>query len=92
MSEDPHALVVSDRTEVISESQYIKKEYKRIFIPKSVTRISDYAFAICEHLTEVIFEEGSKLRMIGECAFANCHNLTRITFPEGLEKIDQRAF
>ena len=54
--------------------------------------IQERAFAVCKNLKEVVIEEGSKLKTIGDSAFLNCSNLTRITFPEGLEKIGRGAF
>lgn len=39
MLNDPHALVVPDGTEEITWSQYKERDYRRVFIPKSVTEI-----------------------------------------------------
>lgn len=80
---------------------------KTVFIPKGVVSINSYslmesqqpghngAFAFCENLETVIFEEGSCLQEIGKMAFYNCIRLKKI---EGLEKtvgtvkIDTGAF
>ena len=92
MSKDPHALVVPDGTEVIKNGEYSGKDYERVFIPKSVTEIEESAFEDCENLREVVFEEGSKLKVVGREAFRNCNKLTRMTFPEGFEKIGIFSF
>ena len=44
MLKDPHALVMPDGTEVIKNGEYMGKDYERVFIPKSVIKIEDYAF------------------------------------------------
>ena len=58
-SEDPHALVVPDGTEVICEEQFKEGEYESILIPKSVVAVQKGAFANWKHLQKVAFEEGS---------------------------------
>ena len=64
MLKDPRALVIPDGTETVEESQYKGTDYERVFIPKSVTIIEEYAFSDCEKLREVVFEEGSKLEKL----------------------------
>ena len=85
-------LVVPDGTEVIGNSKYSGEDYVGVFIPKSVSRIGDFAFDGCKNLKEVIIEERSKLKIIGKDAFRNCSSLVKITFPEGLEKVGGYAF
>lgn len=57
-----------------------------VYIPKSVTAIGEYAFAMNVDsdalLSEITFEEnGAKKLNIGKFAFANLPELTEITFP-----------
>ena len=92
MLKDPYALVIPDGTEVIRNSQYEETDYERVFIPKSVSQIENYAFDGCKNLKEVVIEEGSKLKIIGKDSFRNCNSLTKMTFPEGLEKIGFYSF
>ena len=66
---DPRYLVVPDGTEVICEGCYKGKDMERVFVPKSVRETQDSAFEDCKNLREVIFEEESKLKKIGERAF-----------------------
>lgn len=89
---DPRALLVPDGTDAINKEQYAEKYYERVFVPRSVTRIRDFAFCNCRNLKEVVFEEGSKLRVIGKGAFYSCIALTKVTLPEGLENIGVGAF
>lgn len=65
---------------------------EKIIISKNVTKIRGYAFSRCENLREVIFEEGSKLKIIGESAFSDCKSLKNIQLPDGLEKIGAQCF
>ena len=65
---------------------------EKIVIPASVKYIGKGAFAKCESLTEVIFEEGSQLVSIDDYAFDGCVNLATVTIPEGVEAIGAGAF
>ena len=87
MLKDPHALVIPDGTEVIRYKQYEETDYERVFIPKGVTEIKSGAFSECESLKEVVFEEGSMLKTIGNWVFDGCSNLAKINLPEGLKSI-----
>ena len=58
-----------DGTEVIKNGEYRGKDYERVFIPKSVTKIEKSAFENCKNLQEIVFEEGSKLKVIGRYCF-----------------------
>ena len=64
----------------------------KVVIPKSVTEIRQFAFTICEHLKEVVFEDGSTLKTIGDAAFTGCSALEKIVLPEGLEEIGFGSF
>ena len=84
---DPRSLVVPDGTEAIEKFQHAEKDCERVFVPRSVAEIRDSAFYGCENLTEVVFEEGSRLVTIGDSAFQNCRNIARISLPDGLRSI-----
>ena len=88
MSGDPRALVIPDGTEIIRRYKYCEANYEQVFIPKSVTEIQSRAFNSCKNLKEVVFEEGSKLRIIGNSVFAGCESLAKINLPEGLQSIE----
>ena len=63
-----------------------------LVFPKSVTVIKSNAARDNKNLTQVAFEEGSKLTSIGGYAFSNATALTKVTLPEGLTKIDDYVF
>ena len=65
---------------------------ERIVIPKGVTKIEHSAFKNCENLKEVVFEEGSRLRTLGESAFWRCNSLAKISLPEGLKSVGDSVF
>ena len=64
-----------------------------LFIGKEITEITDRYFAF-GYFTSVVFEDGSKLKNIGEQAFYDCQNLTVVRFAEGtaLDVLGYRAF
>ena len=65
---------------------------KSIFISKDITSIGKYAFAWCQNVSEVIFEEGSKLETIDNNAFHYIRKLTRVVLPEAVKTIGFAAF
>lgn len=63
-----------------------------VTIPASVKVIAANAFAQCQKLASVTFEDGSMLKEIGDRAFATCLSLYEINVPDGTKKIGQEAF
>ncbi|MBQ2903592.1 MAG: leucine-rich repeat protein [Clostridia bacterium] len=64
----------------------------KVTIPASVKVIGTNAFAQCQKLASVTFEDGSMLKEIGDRAFATCLSLYEINVPDGTKKIGQEAF
>lgn len=77
---------------VIGEYYKGNKKLKRIIISKSVKKVSHYAFADCENLKEIIFDENVKIERIYSYAFYNCVGLKEIVFPKSLKYISGWAF
>ena len=65
---------------------------REITIPASVVSIDYYAFAYCENLETVRFEEGNQLKGIYEGAFCGDVQLENITIPESIVEISEFAF
>ncbi len=63
-----------------------------ILIPSNVVSIDYYAFAYCDNLKEVIFEENSKLYGVYEGAFYSCKNLNKIVLPDEVLEIGDYCF
>lgn len=61
-------------------------------VPQSVTRIAKEAFALCSHLKQVDYQEGSALAHISQGAFWECDSLTTISLPISLQSIGANAF
>ena len=60
-----------------------KRQYK-------VTKIGDFAFSLCDKITEVVLEEG--ITEIGEHTFFGCNALKTIGYPTTLTAIGRSAF
>jgi len=61
-----------------------------LFIPASLTNISDYAFSHCGNLTGVTLANG--ISSIGYESFAECFQLTSLTIPSSVISIGDLAF
>ena len=59
-------------------------------LPKTITKIGDYAFQNCSNLNEIVFQPG--LESIGSYAFQNCRNIRELNFKQGLKTIGREAF
>lgn len=80
-------------TSVITDEMiYPYKRIKKVSIPSSVNKIYDGAFNKKKHLTNVYFEEYSKVARIPDLCFANCINLETINLPSDLISIGSKAF
>ena len=63
-----------------------------VFIGKDITSVGSYSFFELKNVTEVIFEEGSQLKTIGNGAFGHMTSLTSISIPSTVEKFGELAF
>ena len=64
----------------------------KIIIPKTVRKISDYAFYGMNNLESINIESESALESIGTGAFMNCKSLSAFSLPESVKKIGGGAF
>lgn len=65
---------------------------QNITLPSTLVTIEVGAFAGCEALANVTFEQGSQLKTIESAAFIDCFSLTSIEIPANLEIIGIDAF
>ncbi|MBQ8319901.1 MAG: leucine-rich repeat protein [Clostridia bacterium] len=84
-------VVLPTKLTVIGEDAFDRCGIENLFVPKSVKEMGS-AFAGCENLKTVTFEQGSKLKEIAETTFCECGSLTEIALPEGLQTIGEAAF
>lgn len=75
---------IPDGTRTITKSLFRGKNVYRVIVPKSVEEIQEDAFCKWKDLREVVFEEGSRLKTIGDSAFYWCSNLLCIPLPDGV--------
>ena len=78
--------------ESISPSAFSKSCISSVHIPKTVKSIGMQAFAYCDNLEQVTFEEGSCLEIIDPLAFSGCDKLTYIKLPDSIRVIERLAF
>jgi len=79
--------VVAIGFEAFSKSKIIS-----VRIPRTVTSIRMKAFAYCDNLQHISFDEGSCLEIIEPIAFSGCRKLTYIRLPDKLHVIEHLAF
>ena len=57
-----------------------------------MTTIGSSAFRNCDNLDSIIFEDGSKLTIIGSFAFGECTKIASVTVPNGITSISNASF
>ena len=69
-------------SELGKKACYDKKNLKRVYLGKNLRYLDDYAFARCEHLTEVVAEgiDGFADLRLGNGVFDGCGNLEILAF------------
>jgi hypothetical protein len=86
-------IVISPDVDEIQDNVFKDNDViERLVIPKKVTHMGNSALAQCPKLKDVIFEEGSSLRHIGERAFGLCPLIEEMNLPASLETLGEAAF
>ena len=65
---------------------------QKVTIPKSVETTEYAAFLDCTNLTDVVFEDDSKLTVLGATNFSGCTKLKNINLPSSLIEIGSKCF
>ena len=84
-------IVIPEGIEKIGNHWFWGSEAEKVEIPASVRNIETDAFHGCGSLKNVVFAEGSLLKMIGPGSFSNT-GIERIVVPKSAEKIREHAF
>lgn len=63
-----------------------------VTIPNSIEKTEQAAFYYCSALTEVKFEDNSKISILGPSNFAYCKNLKKIKIPDTVKEIGSYCF
>lgn len=71
-------VTVPDGAERIGNQWFWRAEIEKITVPVSVQEIGTNAFCECKKLREIVFEEGSKLKVVRKEAFGNCKSIKGI--------------
>ncbi len=69
-----------------------RHKVKKVVIDKDITTVGNYVFSYCQNLTDIVFEEGSKLETIGVLSFFNVPKVEAVTIPDGVTFISSYAF
>ena len=64
---------------------------EKIFIPNSILSIGNSTFLNCTQLSEVRFEEGSRLEVLGHQNFYCCSKLEKIDFPASINVLNSNS-
>jgi hypothetical protein len=63
-----------------------------VFVPKGIEVLGKSSFERSDFLSSLVFENGSKLKTIGNSAFAGCKSFVGISIPRSVEIIGDAAF
>lgn len=59
----------------IGKDAFMKTDFEKVYVPKSIVQIGESAFAVCKYLKNINFPEG--LAVIGDYAFIGCKKLEK---------------
>lgn len=76
----------------IAEGGFRGTGISKLVIPATITKIGAAAFANCNYLKEVVFEDGIAIEEISDGTFAFDRNLREIAIPDTVKHIGYRAF
>ena len=74
---------------IIGKNMFRDLKLVSVKLPKTITKIDDYAFYNCSILKVVEIHEG--LKVLGSYALKNCSSITEISLPDGMEDIGSYA-
>ncbi|KAK8886506.1 hypothetical protein M9Y10_041970 [Tritrichomonas musculus] len=88
---DVKQVVIPNTIKAIKSNAFNSIGIDKIFIPKNVQIIDEYAFYECKNLESIQFEEGSELVSIKDNCFAYTA-IKNIIIPKKVEKVDWNIF
>ena len=88
------AATMADNNGCIEEWKYESNaSIRKLWIPKTITKIGSHAFYRCLNLSEIQFEmDGTQPLHIGLMAFANCSSLRNLHLPARLASLGKGCF
>jgi len=76
--------------DIIGRDMFTGCTFTSVKLPKSITKIDDYAFQYCSNLNDIEIPTGTTY--IGDFAFDECSKLTTVQIPDGVTKLGAYAF
>lgn len=76
----------------IEAQAFYNTSITKLTIPATIEKIGNAAFAHCEQLKEVVFEEGISIDAIAWGSFAYCKGLKNISIPDSVTTVDGLSF
>src|SRR5690554_3716419 len=67
-------------------------DFEKFLVPQSVVIIQAGTFQKNNMIKSIMFEEGSKLKVIGEFSFFDMNNLEYLLIPKSVKYIEKNAF
>lgn len=84
--------LIRETIKIIGSGSFIDNQFiKYIVFPASLEEIKDYSFTRCNNLKIIMFNIGSKLKIIGKSAFEETE-IESIEFPSSLKEIGDLSF
>lgn len=60
-----------------------------VFIPKTISTIGSSAFENCYDMSDIVFEEGSAVKVLEDHCFKHCNKVKSMVVPEGVTKLGE---
>lgn len=76
----------------INDYAFYNTDIEKITIPNTVKKLGECSFSQSYYLTEVIFEENSKITILPQYLFENCEKLSFIEIPASITTIEIGVF
>ena len=86
---DKEEIIIPKSVEIIAERAFYRNTVREIFFPKTLKRIEEFAFSVCNNLREIQLPDS--VEFLGKSAF-DCCNLDRIVLSKRLTTIPTTCF
>lgn len=91
-NKDIKSIKIPNNIKMIDTNAFGQSSISNIFIPNSIETIGSHAFADCQNLTDIFFENQSKIDYIPSYCFYNNSNIKSIKIPDSVLSIRVNAF
>ena len=77
--------------EILAKEVFAKMLIRSVKLPNTVMSIPEKCFELCKNLSDVVFEEGSRVSVFGKCCFKGCA-IVKIDIPDSVLSIEDKCF